>query len=580
MLSSLSVRNILLIESLDLSFKKGLTVLTGETGAGKSILLETLSLLLGARGSASLIRPKADQGTISGAFEIPKQHPVWQKLEEHGISIDSDEDCFLTIRRILERDGRSRSFIADQPVSLTLLKEITSSLMEIQAQHAQIRLMDPSVHLELLDLYSDHEKLKKNVRMTWDAWQTILEKRNNHLNEIEKITREKEWLEHTIESLERLSPQPEEEKELTALRLSLQNQNKRAEAVSQAERELRGSGKSQGASAAVRNAMRILERLSPVADIKEAEAAPELSENTWEVKSSEILTALEEADNALAEAENLLNFLGNDLTTDTHLLEETEERLFALRAEARKHNINVENLANFLEELQQKLSAIENAQTYQKNLEEELLLCEKKYHQSADRLTESRLKSAISLTKTVNKELPALKLESAFFEVKLSALQPKKWGSHGKDSIVFTVAPNPGLPAAPLGKGASGGELSRLLLALHVTLAEKESTGCLIFDEVDSGAGGPTAAAIGSRLYRIGQKRQTLAVTHSPQVAACGDFHYRITKTPKYGSTITEISPLSSEERLEEIARMLAGATITTSAREAAKSLLSGSQSS
>ncbi|QCE33985.1 DNA repair protein RecN [Acetobacteraceae bacterium] len=576
MLSCLSVRNILLIESLDLSFEKGLTVLTGETGAGKSILLETLSLLMGARGSASLIRPKADQGTVSGSFEIPKNHPVWQQLKAHGISVSDEEDSFLTIRRVLEKDGRSRAFIADQPVSLTLLKEITSSLMEIQAQHAQIRLMDPSVHLELLDLYAENEKLKKSVKTFWEKWQDILQKRNHHLSQIEKITREKEWLEHTIESLERLSPQPQEEKELTELRISLQNQNRRAEAIAQAERELRGSGKYQGASATIRNTMRIIERLLPAATLQEIEDNPttDKADDSWEVRAPEILSALGEADNALAEAENLLNFLGNDLITDTHLLEETEERLFALRAEARKHNITVENLASFLEELQTKLSSIENAQTYQESLEKDLLAAQKSYHESADKLSTSRAKAALALGKTVNKELPSLKLENAIFEVKHTDLPEAKWGLNGKDSIVFTVAPNPGLPAAPLGKGASGGELSRLLLALHVTLAEKESTGCLIFDEVDSGAGGPTAAAIGNRLHRIGMQRQTLAVTHSPQVAAYGDAHYRISKIPKKGSTRTEITPLSSEERLEEIARMLAGETITISAREAAKTLL------
>ncbi|MCE2577295.1 DNA repair protein RecN [Gluconacetobacter entanii] len=572
MLTHLSIRDVVLIEKLDLSFIAGLTVLTGETGAGKSILLDSLGLALGERASASLVRAGAEQASVSASFDIAADHPVHELLAEQGIAIEEPREPIL-LRRIVTVDGRSRAYINDQPVGVTLLRRAASLLVEIQGQHEQMGLADQGTHLDLLDAFGVAATLRTNTARAYRAWIEATAELAAARAEMESAAREEDWLRQAADDLSTLAPLEDEETQLAGLRQSLQQGERRAEAIAAAlsdlsPRDRRGVNP----ASALRNASRALQRLLPApTDLNPGAIGAE-----EQAAAQEALNALERAEEALAEAESLLSRLASDAQADPRLLEQTEERLFALRAEARKHGVSVPELPGLLSAFNERLSALDSGNARIEVLEAAVAETRAKFEEAAQKLTAAREKAARKLETAVMAELRPLRLERARFIVELLPLPPEAWNLRGKEQASFLIAANPGQPPGPLAKVASGGELSRLMLALKVVLAGRSAIPTLVFDEVDSGVGGATASAIGERLYMVGRDVQVLVVTHSPQVAARGDAHLRISKKVTRDRTETHAAPLDSETRLEEIARMLSGDTITPAARAAADSLLKG----
>jgi len=568
MLTHLSIRDVVLIEKLDLGLAPGLTVLTGETGAGKSILLDSLGLALGERASGGLVRSGASQASVSAIFEITSDHPVFALLDEHGIVREDPTDP-VVLRRIVTPDARSRAYICDQPVGVGLLRRVGAHLVEIQGQHEQMGLADQSTHLDLLDAFGVKPALLAQTSAAFHQWAAARTALKKARSDMDAAAREEEWLRATVDDLSTLAPQEGEEDNLAALRVSLQQDEKRGEAVAAALAELTPRDRrSSSPAAALRSASRALVRLLPSTTDAENESS------AHQGQAQEALDALEKAEEALADAEMLLTRLAADTEGDPRLLEETEERLFALRAEARKHNVAVAELPSFLASLKARLAALDSGNAELARLETALTEARLAYEDAARLLSEARKQSAQKLEQAVTRELKPVKLERARFIVSLLPLAPEQWNSRGMEQSSFLIAANPGQAPGPLAKVASGGELSRLMLALKVVLAQRSDIGTLVFDEVDSGVGGATASSIGDRLHKVAQDVQVLVVTHSPQVAARGDHHLRIAKRIRNERTETLAEPLSREARREEIARMLAGDVITDAARGAADSLL------
>ena len=568
MLTHLSIRDVVLIEKLDLGLAPGLTVLTGETGAGKSILLDSLGLALGERASGGLVRSGATQASVSAIFEVNARHPVLALLDEHDIVREDPSDP-IVLRRIVTPDARSRAYICDQPVGVGLLRRVGAHLVEIQGQHEQMGLADQNTHLDLLDAFGVKPALLAQTSAAFHQWATARGALKKARSDMEAAAREEEWLRATVDDLSTLAPQEGEEDNLAALRVSLQQDEKRGEAVAAALAELTPRDRrSSSPAAALRSASRALVRLLPSTTDAENESS------THQGQAQEALDALEKAEEALADAEMLLTRLAADTEGDPRLLEETEERLFALRAEARKHNVAVAELPSFLASLKARLAALDSGNAELARLETALTEARLAYEDAARQLSEARKQSAQKLEQAVTRELKPVKLERARFIVSLLPLAPEQWNSRGMEQSSFLIAANPGQAPGPLAKVASGGELSRLMLALKVVLAQRSDIGTLVFDEVDSGVGGATASSIGDRLHKVAQDVQVLVVTHSPQVAARGDHHLRIAKRIRNERTETLAEPLSREARREEIARMLAGDVITDAARGAADSLL------
>ena len=559
MLSALSIRDVVLIEQLDLSFGSGLTVLTGETGAGKSILLDSLGLALGGRTDAGLVRSGAAQASVAACFAPPPGHPALALLAEQGLAAEDE----IVLRRVVGRDGRSRAFVNDQPVSVSLLRQTGALLVEVQAQHEQIGLTDPAAHGVLLDAFGVSAALRDDVRNAWDAWRRVLTELGAAREAREAVARDEEWLRHAVEELAMLGPQEGEEDQLTAARLQLQQGERRAEAISAALAELAPRDRrGPGPAAALRAASRALQRLvpGPLADAANP-AAP-------------VIAALERAEEAVAEAETLLTRLSADAEVDPRSLEQAEERLFALRAVARKHAVAVAELPALLDRLRRRLAALENGEASIAALEEAAALARARYVAAAKALSAGRRAAAGRLDRAVARELPPLRLEKARFHADVAALAEAEWGAGGADAVRFLIAANPGQDLGPLARVASGGELSRLMLALKVVLAAGSPVPTLVFDEIDADVGGATAAAVGERLARVAERVQVLVVTHSPQVAARGASHLRVAKAAARGRTATLVDELSASARREEIARMLAGERITEAARAAADVLL------
>ncbi|AOX17147.1 DNA repair protein RecN [Kozakia baliensis] len=568
MLTHLSIRDVVLIEKLDLAFQPGLTVLTGETGAGKSILLDSLGLTLGDRASGGLVRANASQAMVSACFEIDPEHPVHTLLAEQGIRLDDPNEP-LVLRRTVTPDARSRAYLNDQPIGVGLLRRIASLLVEIQGQHEQMGLADQSTHLDMLDALGVDPMRREKTARAYRAWIEATAALAAAQAEMEAARREEDWLRLSVEDLGTLAPQENEEDTLAALRVSLQQAERRGEAIAAALSELTPRDRrTPGPSAALRGASRALARLLP-----NPLDAPSTS-SAQQAQAQEALDALEKAEEALAEAEMTLSRLATDAEADPKLLEETEERLFALRAAARKHGVAVVELPNFLATLKARLEALDSGNAQIEQLEQRAQETRAIFTAEAELLTTAREKAAKRLEAAVMVELKPVKLERARFIVELTPLQPEAWNIRGREQAAFLIAANPGQPPGALAKVASGGELSRLMLALKVVLAERSAVPTLVFDEVDSGVGGATASSIGERLHQVAQGVQVLVVTHSPQVAARGDSHLRISKRVRQGLTETSAEILSPEHRREEIARMLAGDTITDAARAAADSLL------
>jgi DNA repair protein RecN (Recombination protein N) len=558
MLTDLSIRDVVLIDRLDLSFGPGLTVLTGETGAGKSILLDSLGLALGARAEASLVRTGTQQAVVAASFSPPAGHPAYAELAEQGLPI---EEGHIVLRRIVSADGRSRAYANDQPVGVAMLRRLGSLLVEVQGQHEQMGLADPAGHAALLDAFDVPVTLRRQTAETWSAWRTARTALAQARADIAAASREEEWLRHAVDELTTLAPQEGEEARLAAERQTMQQSERRAESMAAALAELtprdrRGAGP----AAALRAAFRALDRLTP---------------EQGGTQSAPVLEALSRAEEALAEAETLLSRLAQEAEADPRRLEQTEERLFALRAAARKHSVAVVALPDLLATLSARLRALETGGAQVAELEAAETSCRAAFETAAKKLSAERAAAAERLARAVARELPPLRLDKAKFVVEVEPLPEAGWGAAGIDAVRFLISTNPGQPPGPLARVASGGELSRLMLALKVVLAAGSSVPTMVFDEVDSGIGGATAASVGERLARVAAKLQVLVVTHSPQVAARGLAHLQVAKRAAKGRAETLVLPLDRLARREEIARMLAGEHITEAARAAADALLS-----
>jgi DNA repair protein RecN (Recombination protein N) len=571
MLTLLSIRDVVLIEKLDLVLHPGLTVLTGETGAGKSILLDSLGLALGERAAASLVRAGSSQASVTACFDIARSHPLHRLLGEQGIILSDDEAGEpIVLRRIVTPDGRSRAYLNDQPIGVGLLRRAASLLVEIQGQHEQMGLADPSIHLDLLDAFGTPPGARETAAASYRGWIETTATLAAARARLDEAAREEDWLRQSVQDLSGLAPQPDEEAALAGARQALQQGERRAEAIAAALAEISPKDRrNPGPAAALRAASRALQRLLPAPT---AEVTPDTT--SANARAHAALAALDHAEEAMAEAETLLDRLASESDADPRLLEQTEERLFALRASARKHGVAVVELPALLAELRSRLGALENGNAQIGALEQATRAARTGYEAACATLSAARTVAAKRLEGAVTAELRPLRLDRARFHVSLPKLAPEAWNARGAEQASFLIAANPGQEPGPLARVASGGELSRLMLALKVVLAGRSAVPTLVFDEVDAGVGGATAASVGERLAAIARDVQVLVVTHSPQVAARGDAHLRISKHVARERTETRAEPLDGRARREEIARMLAGETVTEAARAAADSLL------
>lgn len=560
MLAALSIRDIVLIDKLDLEFGEGLSALTGETGAGKSILLDALSLALGGRGDASLVRKGAAQGQVTASFDLAPNHPVFALLSENGIAI---EDSVLILRRLQGGDGRSRAFINDLGVSVQLLRQVGRVLVEIHGQHDERALIDPSGHRDLVDAFGGLEQDAAQLVSRYEAWADADSARLRHESEVAAARANADYLAHALEELQTLSPEPGEEEGLSSRRQLMMSAEKIASELNEALDALQGEGTT---GARLASALRRIERQAAAAGAGSASPFVAVADAL-----ERVLSETESAREKIEEALSATAFEPGDL-------ERTEERLFALRALARKHRVQVDALPALQEKLAADLSAIATSESRAAELAEAAKQAREDYEQAALLLSKARAKAAKKLDNEVGGELAPLKLEKARFLTAVDTVDLQEGGPAGIDRIAFFVAANPGTEPGPMMKVASGGELARFILALKVVLASRGSAPTLIFDEVESGVGGATAAAVGERLAGLGESVQVLAVTHAPQVAALAQGHLRIAKeavaTAKGEYMTTRVAVLSDEERREEVARMLAGQTITDEARAAADRLL------
>ena len=556
MLSRLSIRDIVLIDRLDIDFAAGLAVLTGETGAGKSILLDAFALALGARGDQALVRQGAEQGQVTAVFEVARGHPARALLLAHNLANDIPAEDELILRRVQFADGRTRAFINDQPVSVQVMKELGTALVEIHGQHDERALVDAATHRRLLDAFGALEADAAKVAGLWQARREAQTAADAHRAEVERAKREGDWLRHAVEELGTLSPQAGEETALAERRTGMMQAEKVAEDLHDAHEVIAGASSSVPALAGV---IRRLER--------RAAQAPSLVEPAVKALDA-ALTALEETRSHLEQALRTADF-------DPAELERIEERLFALRAASRKYNVPVDELAAMAARYKSDIALIDAGEDRLKVLEAAAREAEADYRAAADRLSKARLQAAKALDKAVNGELKPLKLERAKFSTEIVS-DAAAAGPNGIDRVEFWVQTNPGTRPGPLMKVASGGELARFLLALKVVLADRGSAPTLVFDEIDTGVGGAVADAIGVRLAKLAAGVQVLAVTHAPQVAARADRHYLISKDAleKGRRVATRVSEVAAEKRREEIARMLAGAEITAEARAAAERLI------
>jgi DNA repair protein RecN (Recombination protein N) len=551
MLTALSIRDVVLIEALDLEFREGLGVLTGETGAGKSILLDALGLALGARGDTALVRHGTMQAVVTASFDTPhRDGPIAALLGENGLDIDPGEP--LIIRRIVKADGGSRAFVNDQPASAGLLRELGTFLVEIHGQHDDRGLLAPSGHRALLDAFGRIDTgPAARAHRVWRAAQAELAAARAELDVQE---RDREWLDHAVAELTAFGPEAGEEEILATRRAGMQRGEKIADDLQAIADLLEGSD---GGLAKLRQAARILER---VGGDHEALA--------------EALAAIDRAIIEGAEAQEKVDEAAAALAFDPARLEEDETRLFDLRALARKHRVQPDDLAALSEELAAKLERIESGGAGIAALERALADAAATYDAEADLLTAKRNDAAARLDAAVKGELAPLKLDAARFRTAIAPIAIENWGASGKDRVEFEISTNPGAPFAALTKIASGGELSRFILALKVALAEEGAAATMVFDEIDRGVGGAVASAIGERLARLAGNTQLLVVTHSPQVAARGGHHLLIAKSHDGTVTRTGVRALDDAQRREEIARMLSGSTITDEARAQAERLL------
>ena len=549
MLKGLDIRDILIIDHLELSLRAGLNVLTGETGAGKSILLDSLGFVLGWRGPSDLVRQGAEQGEVSAWFDLPDDHPVLDLLEQHGLPVSQE----LILRRINGREGRKTAWINDRRVSGELLRKLSEHLVELHGQHDDRGLLNAKGHRNLLDEYGQYGALKAAVAKAWGEKERARKAVELESEAVTELRREEEFLRHAVAELSALDPKPGEADALDAKRRLMQASTRVRADVSKAHHAL---GR-EGAEALLDDAQRWLQ-----------EAAAQLNDEL-DAPLDSLSRVMNDLQDTLNEVEACLDAIG----FNPHELETLEERLFAMRGLARKHDVHADALADLAGDLEARLlrldagadnlNALRAAQAEAKNV----------YAARAAELQLARSAAAEKLDQAMALELAPLKMERAVFETRLTAAAA---GPEGIDQIDFCVATNPGAPAGPLGKIASGGELSRFLLALKVCLNAGNSHATLIFDEIDRGVGGATADAVGRRLAELAQSGQVLVVTHSAQVAALGDAQFQVSKHQTDSHTVSRIKQLDREERVDEIARMISGTQVTDAARVAAQTLIAG----
>ena len=553
MLTRLSIRDVVLVDRLDLDFSGNLGVLTGETGAGKSILLDALGLALGARADARLVRKGADSAQVTAAFDIDPGHPALSILAAR----DLPQDPSLILRRVLNSDGRSRAFVNDEPVSIGLLGELGAVLVEIHGQHETQGLLNPATHRILLDAFGNHRQMVDRVRQCWAALGEARAAEAAARQALNQAREDEELLRYGVTEIEAFAPEPGEEDRLTEERRFLASGAKLAEALREAKAGLTEGADVDGAISAARKAL-------------------QRHRDDAGGRFDAAIAALERAAIETADGLDEIAAAGAALSADPGRLDQVEDRLFALKALARKYGVAADALADHGATLAERLAAIDNSDAELAHLAEASAAAGAAYDSAASQLRAARAKSAKKLGAAMAKELPPLKLEKARFQVTLHPLNEADRGPDGTERVVFGVAANPGTDPGPLNKVASGGELARIMLALRVVLAADGTVPTLVFDEVDSGISGATANAVGERLARLGTALQVLVVTHSPQVAARGNQHWRVEKLGTATSAATTVEELAAAERREEIARMLAGAHVTEEARAAADKLLAG----
>ena len=547
MLRHLDIRDMLLIDRLELEFRPGLNVLTGETGAGKSILLDCLGFVLGWRGRADLVRQGADQGEVTAVFDLPPGHPARSVLEEAGFPVQDE----LILRRVNGADGRKTGWINDRRASGEVLRTLSETLVELHGQHDDRGLLNPRGHRLLLDAFAGLDL--GPLRAAWAARREARNALADAEAALAAAKGEEEFLRHAVAELDKLDPQLGEEAELDTRRRAMQGAERIREDVARALQALGASG----AEGAMLDASRWLD------------AAAEKAEGRLEAPAAALQRALIE----LGEASSGVEAALEAMDFDPRDLEATEERLFALRAMARKHDVLGDDLAGLADQLRARLARLDAGEADLSRLQQGVVAADARYDAAATGMTARRRKHAAQLDKAMAAELAPLKMERAVFETRILDGEP---GPEGRDAVAFTVATNPGAPAGPLDRIASGGELSRFLLALKVCLARGNDVLVMIFDEIDRGVGGATADAVGRRLARLAEGAQVLVVTHSPQVAALGVHHFRVAKSVSKGMTTSRVMALSPEDRVDELARMLAGEEITPAARQAALALLEG----
>jgi DNA repair protein RecN (Recombination protein N) len=549
MLRGLDIRDMLIIDHLSLEFSSGLNVLTGETGAGKSILLDSLGFVLGWRGRADLVRSGQDQGEVSAWFDLGQTHPARAVLQEAGIPIEDE----LILRRVNSRDGRKTAWINDRRVSGEVLRAVSEHLVELHGQHDDRGLLDPKGHRDLLDTFGGHDDMLSTVSAAYRALRAAEKDLRTAEAAQEELRTEEEFLRHAVDELQKLAPEAGEEAELDSRRRLMQRAEKIRADIAHAAQALGRDG----AEGMMGDAMRWLD------------GAADAAEGRLEEPLAALSRAMVELDDAAQGVEACLDAL----EFNPHDLELTEERLFTIRALARKHSVAPDELPTLAQELSAKLDLLDMGAGGLKELNADVAAAKAAYDEAAGVLSRARKSAAQALDLAMSTELAPLKMERAVVTTQVKDADPS---ATGMDQVDFVVATNPGAPAGPLAKIASGGELSRFLLALKVCLSRDGAQNTMIFDEIDRGVGGATADAVGRRLSRLAQDAQVLVVTHSPQVAALGDRHFQVAKQQSADMTLSRVDLLSDTARIDEIARMISGDTITTEARAAARTLIAG----
>jgi len=563
MLSHLSIRDVVLVERLELEFQNGFSVLTGETGAGKSILLDALGLTTGARAEARLVRNGAERANVSAIFDLCEDHAVRHQLSEQGVETAGEP---VILRRVLNADGRSRAFANDQAISIGLLKDVGAQLVEVHGQFDNQRLMRPESHRMLLDSFAGASDLIDGVRAAYTGWRDVMTRRATAIADAANTQRDEDFLRFAVQEMADLAPQPGEEVELSNKRKMMMHSEKLAQALADAQRQLSGEN---NVDQGLQRTLRALEQLRTYAD----------------EKFDDVIARFEAAHNEVLEGMGQLDRLSTQIMLEPEELEAAEERLFALRAVARKHQVRVDDLSDLKDEFERRLGSVEDSAQRLAVLEHEERKARDAFIEAAKRIREVRTNAGMALDQAVDLELAELKLKHARFHTYLAPLKEADWNEYGMDRVAFLVATNPDSAPGPINKIASGGELARFMLALKAVLAAADPVPTLVFDEADAGLGGAVAAAVGDRLARLATGSQVLVVTHSPQVAAKGDHHWRVSKSEI--ATVdqadervwTTVEPLDSASRQDEIARMLAGAHVTDEARAAADRLLAGGNS-